>query len=520
MRALADVPGISLYAQGVFELPVTTWSLPAVQAVARLCHVDLPEDARPIRQPLTTAHLYPHQRAGIEWLVSRIGGGLLADDMGLGKTRQACVAAENLRPIQGCVVIVGPLFTRDVWRRELLATGAIGTESDFCALETRNFDHKSFRKGCPYYFLHYDIVSAWWSKLYQLRPTVGIADEVHWARNGRAARSKGVAVLLGTCAHRFLLTGTPMENRPSDLWHLLALATGASTWGSPLAFRKRYCGATYNGFGWQDGEPTHTAELRARMESTVLRRTADDTSLSLPPITRHVQTCEISAQALADHRKLLPPAEILSLVRAIAAGSVQEVLPQLSKVWQSTSKLKLPTTVDTVENALAQGESVLVFVWQRETAHTLAGRLSSSVTITGDLAQRDRDAIVADFQAGTKPVALIATYGALREGVTLHRARIVVHHDLHWLLTALLQAEARIYRIGQTRACESIWMIAAGTIDALLAPLLMRKAEAMSAVLGQTKGEDSLHELALLEAAGSLSVDQQLSEALDAWRVA
>jgi SNF2 family DNA or RNA helicase len=117
-------------------------------------------------------------------------------------------------------------------------------------------------------------------------------------------------------------------------------------------------------------------------------------------------------------------------------------------------------------------------------------------------------------------VALIATYGALREGVTLHRARIVVHHDLHWLLTALLQAEARIYRIGQTRACESIWMIAAGTIDALLAPLLMRKAEAMSAVLGQTKGEDSLRELALLDAAGSLSVDQQLSEALDAWRVA
>ena len=521
MEALAAIPGISLYEPGALELPCTTWMLPEVQEVAARCRVHLPALVRN-DVVLPDAPMFEHQVTGAQWLTTRLGGGLLADAMGLGKTRQAAIAAEALRTDRGpngTVIILGPMFARDVWLRELLAAGVISDPAEFCALASRDLHHSSFHLGAKYYYCHYDIADAWWGRLHStLRPRVAIADEAHWVRNGRAKRSKATMMVLGTTSTRFVLTGTPIENRPSDLWHLLTLASGTRTWGVPKAFRVRYCGAVQTEFGLKDGEPTNVAELRARMVPWYLRRTVESAGLSLPAMTRSVQLCAIDKIATARTRELLTPDNIALLAAAIASGMVQSVLPLITQLWKLSSAAKLLTTAQVINNALEQGESVVVFVWQKETARQLASLVESSFLVTGDDAQPTRDAVVASFQTdGFTPMALIATYGALREGVTLHRSRTVILHDLHWAMTTILQAEARIHRIGQRRACQAIWMIAPGTIDGFMAPLLSAKAETVSTLLDQHEGTKAIADLGLLQEAGAWTTSAQVEHAIDQW---
>lgn len=520
MSQACEVPGIRRL-DGMLELPCTTWVLPIVRRVAELCNVALPSNTRVPTAPIATEGLFPHQVFGVDWLQSRLNGGLLADDMGLGKTRQAIVAAEAIRRhYKGACLITGPLFVRDVWRRELLAAGAIDDESQLCVLRSRDLADESFRLGCRYYFLHYDIGDTWWTKLYgRVKPVCAILDEAHWVRNGRAKRSKAAALLIGPAKHRILLTGTPLENRPSDLWHLLTLTTGTSTWGAPLDFRKRYCGAVWTGYGHEDRELTNVAELHARLKPFFLRRTAAEAALQMPALTRTVEAVDVEQSVIDESRRLLPLSEVPELVQAISRGSVAGVLPLLTRLLQTTSAAKLQQTAGLVQNAVEQNESVVVFVHERATAAALAKLLYGAVTvITGELDQAERDQRVQAFQEAVVPVVLIATYGALKEGVTLHRARFVVLHDLTWTLTTLLQAEARVHRIGQKRPCQSIWMVAKGTADALLAPVLQRKAEAMSDAVQIGGGVKALSELRLLDQAGVESVDQQVETALKAWR--
>jgi SNF2 family DNA or RNA helicase len=113
---------------------------------------------------------------------------------------------------------------------------------------------------------------------------------------------------------------------------------------------------------------------------------------------------------------------------------------------------------------------------------------------------------------------MVSTLGTLREGVTLHRARIIVVHDLHWVLNHLLQVEARIHRIGQLRPCQSVWMLAKDSIDTLLAPLLLTKARYAEELLGITAGADALAELELDTTIPQQTVGDHVERLLNAWR--
>jgi hypothetical protein len=110
---------------------------------------------------------------------------------------------------------------------------------------------------------------------------------------------------------------------------------------------------------------------------------------------------------------------------------------------------------------------------------------------------------------------LVATLGSLRESVTLHTARIVVMHDWHWVLTHMLQGEARVWRTGQRRACQSVWMMAENSIDTILARVLYAKAGAMQSV-GIDKGREALEELGVGQLARDLVTDR-VNEMLEAW---
>lgn len=463
-----------------------------------------------------TQGLFPHQRAGVDFL-TRAGSALLADAMGLGKTRTTAVSALSIlggedRP----TLILAPQYARAVWKRELTALGAIGSEREWYACTGHGAgdisEARRAMKSARWWFIHPEIVSHWVAMLTTgapVRPKVGIVDEGHWFKNAKTERGKAAHAVVPTIPQRFVLTGTPIANKPRELWSLLTLVDGPYSWGGIGAFRTRYCGAYSDDYGLIDTEPTFVEELRERMEGRYLRRTIADCGLDLPPLTRvpmHVEAKE------ADEHEI-PPANLRGILDGLERGSFgPDTLRAMERLSKATSRAKRRATVEFVESLIAQDEHAIVFTQTRQMAESLARDLEGSVFVHGDLPQERRDELVDDFQAGHYTV-LVATYGCLREGVTLHRARHVVLHDLDWVPAAVFQAEARAHRIGQTRAVSVTWMLLERSFDTLLASHLVKKGADIAAALEDRTAEEAFVSLGFVRDA----VEREAEALVRAW---
>lgn len=531
VQDLRDVPGVG-YSDSddrvvVLQLPATVWMLPAftvllgeqlqfVQLLPRTYGAPLWQPKRP---------LFAYQAEGARTLVDA-GGGFLMDDMGLGKSSTAIVTIETMvraEGILGARVIVAPRFTRTTWRRELVALGAIATGDELACFEGQDSSAPPAHwEAAKWWFIHYDVACYWSGWMMYRRPAAVILDESHWIRNGRAARSKAVSVIAGLATVRLPLTGTPMPNRTAELHAQLAALDGPATWGHPLAFRIRYCGAVHDGHGYKDGEPTNVAELQRRLEGRSVRRTAEDVGLGLPELTRQTVSVTLTETARGRHDGLVAATGgAAALVRQLRAQSCgRRTLELHGQLRTLTSRAKIPTTVQLVAGMLAQRESVLVFTWRRDVAQRLASLIApflddgrECLAIDGDWDQDDRDLAIDAFQV--RGGVLVATMGVLREGVTLTRARHVVMHDLDLVPATILQCEKRIHRIGQAVGCTSTWVLADNSFDTILARLLVLKGVEIGTVLAQPETEDALDVLGL--DAAQLHADA-LAEDIAMWR--
>lgn len=522
----AKIPGVREHPKAL-DVPVTALMLPEVRRVLELAEVELPivpgtsffENIE--NDALWTADRKPfgHQCDGARFIVNA-GSALVCDEMGVGKTTTAIIAAETHRAESGGPgVIVAPKFTRATWLRELLLTGAIDSAEEFCTLESRNLDDTSWRAGAKWYFMHYDVVSVWWTRLHTYaHPSVAIIDEAHWIKNGKAKRAKGAELVAGPTKMRILLTGTPLVNTPADLWHPLQCVTGSGTWGSPLDFRIRYNGAVRTAWGHEDLGPTHVEELRTRMAPWYIRRTAQDAGLSLPELTRSVVEVDMLPAFVKEHHACFRNTDPAAILEALLENRMgEQTLRMLHRLRQLTSAAKGNATAEFVNNLLEQDEACVVFCWQPATAHALCAATRDGAwagVVSGNENQTTRDSLIESFQDGKGPAALFCTYGTVREGVTLHRARHVIHHDLDWVATTIQQSEKRIHRIGQPRACTATWMVARNSMDVIFAQVLQTKLDAAQQVFGAANPFEAM----LKSISPSMSLEEKMRAAIDEWR--
>lgn len=456
---------------------------------------------------------------------------VLADAMGLGKTRTAALAAWAFRQTlgRGPILIIGPQHLRESWRQELVRIGLLsdGADSRWCALRTvdksSELAESLWNKDARFYFCHYEILHAWWDRLYPLRPAASILDEAHLVKNWRTRRAQAVALACGATPMRIVLTGTPLLNRPQELYSLLSLATGKFTWGTPSEFLVRYCGGKkdkYGGVEHAAGLDTHQAELRARLDTCFVRRTIEDVGLDLPPLTREPILVEPEREELKQYASLFDGYDPRAILDALLdrRGSTQ-TFAMLDRARKLASGMKLRATLRECESALAAGEQVVVFTWLKAAAKYIAAE-SNALCITGEMSQDARDGTLAGFierAEARAPTLLAATYGSLSVGVNLQCARIVLLHDLDWTPATLLQAEARAYRSGQTRPVLSKWMLAKGTLDEYLASILLAKAD----VIAKTLGDREPARLAdVLGAVKPESAFERFFDDLERWRSA
>ena len=526
---LPEIPGIiaKIHEDGeraLVEASWTTWCIPDVQTTLGVVDVDRawPKQARtlpPTLAALEAQHLRPYQRQAVEFFSLPRPGGILADAMGLGKTRTAAFAAARVaHETSRLPLIVGPKYLRSAWRDELRRVGLLDDDARFVVFEGLTVDRQALTRVDALYddfrrtgrlawgFIHYDVAQAWSGVLYR-RFGACVVDEAHAIKSPKARRTQAVHALALSMPWRLVLTGTPMPNRPSELWSLLTVACGAKTWGSHFEFRARYCGATPGEYGWIDTGPTHVDELGARLERCYVRRTPTSEGVVLPPLTRVSQLVALddpkTAAAIADE---LAGIDLAALERMLDAGIIgNEYLRALARVRKHSSRVKVPATAALVVEQLGSSSdrSVVVFAHERAMADKVARavadeareRLAIAPTVfvvTGAMDADERARVVAQFQALPGGAVLVATYGALSVGVTLTAADVVVLHDLDWTPATLLQAEARIHRVSQARPCFSYWMVCEDGVDTLFARVLSTKACAMRDVLDDVDASNAL----------------------------
>jgi SNF2 family DNA or RNA helicase len=246
---------------------------------------------------------FAYQLEGINFALRR-NGTLLADEMGVGKTIQAIGLINALGDALRTVLIVCPATMRLVWRSELerwlvrsLSTGVVGVEE----VSREVFSQAGIL------IINYD-------RLWKKRDLVlgrewdlAILDECHLIKNPEAIRSRVVAKIQAT--RRLALSGTPMSNRPIELYPILNWLE-PSRWppGDKFKFALRYCAARNTAFGWDLSGASNIEELGALLRNTVMiRRTKAEVLPQLPPKFRRVVELQPGAdlRAVVEHELVL-----------------------------------------------------------------------------------------------------------------------------------------------------------------------------------------------------------------------
>jgi SWI/SNF-related matrix-associated actin-dependent regulator 1 of chromatin subfamily A len=322
-----------------------------------------------------------------------------------------------------------------------------------------------------------------------------ILDEAHYVKNQRARRTRmilgeaawgakpkpgrqgeaGLPGLADRAERVWLLTGTPVANRPLDLFALLR-ALRHPLGDDQLAFGLKYCNAHQTVHGWDMRGASNVEDLRDRLLDVLLRRTKDEV-LDLPPKLRTYMPVEVDLTAY--RRVWLAHAEkMYALARAKRRYPRRTLLAEIAKLRHAAALAKIPAALALAEEMLEAGEKAVVFTLHRAVVKAFrerfAGRLA---TVVGGQTSRTRQAQVDAFETDPAIGLLVGDLRAAGHGFTLAAASQVVFVDYAWTPAEHLQAEDRAHRIGQTRAVTVTYLSAVGTIDEDVEQLLAQKLE-------------------------------------------
>ncbi|HKG91670.1 MAG TPA: DEAD/DEAH box helicase [Gemmatimonadaceae bacterium] len=431
------------------------------------------------------AGLFPHQVEGVAFLLGRRRA-ILADDMGLGKTRQSIVAITEAAPT-GPWLVVCPASVKRNWAREILAARPDDAVHVCGPADPPDVGYTGW------VVINYDILARVDALLEDLPWTGIVFDEAHYLKNHTSQRSKLARELVAAAPDAVLhaLTGTPLTNRPRDLFPLLQLV-GHPMGKSFLSFAKRYCDAQHNGFGWVTDGASNLDELRVQLHGVMLRRTKDEV-LDLPPKLRSWLPVTVPADTgRKETRRVIETLIAGTLGRArgaVKAGRAPgqdrvRLLADLTKARLQIAKAKAGTTIEFVEGVLAQGEKAIVFSAFDEPVQRIAAHFGdAAVKLTGATPAARRQQLVDAFQSDPSVRVFVANIVAGGIGLNLTAARQVVFNDLDWVPANHWQAEDRAYRIGQSGTVNVTYFSAEGTVDEFVSRALAVKSRLIEAVV-------------------------------------
>ncbi|MBQ4264156.1 MAG: DEAD/DEAH box helicase [Clostridia bacterium] len=424
------------------------------------------------------AQLRGYQLEGLSWLcaLSQAGfSGILADDMGLGKTIQALAmllcAKEQGEPVRALVVCPASLQLNWLAEAQRFAPGL----SSACLMgSAKERTDMITRADAPELLItSYD----------QLRRDVqayeGIAfthillDEAQNIKNAASQAAKAVKTLRSE--HRFAMTGTPIENRLSELWSIFDFLMPGYL-GSYKTFKDRFEAPVVREADEQARETLHLM-----VAPFILRRMKKDVLADLPEKVETVMTSEMTAEQrklylahAAQLKKeseggLLGGQEKIKILAGLTRLRQLCCDPRLCLENYRGGSGKLAQLLEVVRDAIAAGHRILLFSQFTSMLDLIAQALSDEgiayYLLTGDTDKEERMALVKQFNEDAGADVFLISLKAGGTGLNLTGADVVIHYDPWWNIAAQNQATDRAYRIGQTKGVQVISMIASDTVE-------------------------------------------------------
>lgn len=457
--------------------------------------------------------LYPFQADGVGFLEAKQGRGLLGDEMGLGKTIQALAwlqlqlsrrlpyRGDRVRP----TIVVCPASLKLNWEREVSQCMTGVRVSVLNGKPKINVNKVKPRGDKEVVILNYDILKHWLPLLLKARPFCVILDESHYIKNSskdretkkyKTARVQAAFDLCKDTPHMICLSGTPIINRPVEMFNSLKLIS-PQVFPSFWAYTQEFCGAKQTRFGWDFNGATNTTELNYLLSRTVmLRRLKKDVLKDLPEKVRTVIPMEITNRREYNRatRDFIAWLTAIDPKKASAAERA-EALVQIEALKQLTILGKMDGCLEWIRNWVDTDGKLVVFCTHKATVDLLMTKFPKiSVKIDGSVSGPKRQEAVDRFQDDPKIRLMIGNIKAAGVGITLTAASNTCFLELAWDPGTHDQAEDRVHRIGQEAdSVGAYYLIAENTVEMQITDLLDQKRQVLASVLDGTEvGEMAL----------------------------
>jgi non-specific serine/threonine protein kinase len=501
------------------ELAETDTGLPVVDrqfdgTLADLFEADLEAWVTDAETPTGfDGQLRPYQKRGLGWIryLEALGfGGCLADDMGLGKTIQVLARLVEERTnddTSGPTLVVCPLSVVGNWKHE---TRAFAPQLEVYV--HHGTDRRS-GSGLRDAIAAHDVVVTTYGvvrndidELREIQFHRVVLDEAQKIKNTGAKRTQAVRAL--STRHRLALTGTPVENRLSELWSIMEFCNPGML-GTETAFRDAFARPVE-----RHGDERKLEQLRHLIRPFVLRRSKTDETVvdDLPAKIETKEYCTLTDEQATLYKAATD--ELLGEVEQASdmerRGKVLQLINALKAICnhprqyhEDGSQLvgrsgKLTRLEDLATEILAGDDRALVFTQYTSMAELirqyLQERLGRRVLyLHGGTPQERRDEMVERFQSPDGPPFFLLSLRAGGTGLTLTAANHVIHYDRWWNPAVEDQATDRTYRIGQTDDVQVHKLICEGTVEEAIDRTIEQKRELADQVLAE--GEEWLTEL-------------------------
>ncbi len=486
--------------------------------------------------PALEKTLRPYQKSGVRFLdaAARLGLGVcLADDMGLGKTLQALAFLVALKRVGALgsadsppALLVAPATLLANWRAEAarfapelrlrtLHPSAL-SPADWNAARA---DPAAAGRGADLMLTTYGMLARL-PALAKAEWAAVVADEAQVAKNAGTRQSRALRAL--RAPRRVALTGTPVENRLSDLWSLFDFLDPGLL-GSQKSFAElaKACG-------------DDLAPVRRLVRPFLLRRLKTDKALlpDLPDKTERTVRCglsrlqaELYAKCANDLARELeePPAAEEGTAERHRRGLVLKYLPRFKQICNHPSQFrgdgefapsasgKFRALADLVSEIAARQERMLVFTQFREMTEPLRLFLRDlfgrdGLVLHGGTPVAERARLVRAFQTDGGPPFFVLSLKAAGTGLNLTAASHVVHFDRWWNPAVEDQASDRAYRIGQKRNVLVHKFVCAGTLEERIDEMIESK-KALAAGLFSGGAEKLLSDMTAAELRALVALD-------------
>lgn len=418
--------------------------------------------------------LMPFQHDGVCFGISLGGRVMFADEMGLGKTIQALGVAVYYRR-EWPLLVVAPSSVRYSWANSVEQWVGSVNRSDIVVVDSG----RDTFEDAEVIIMSYDLLTRKAQEVLSHNFQVVIMDESHMLKSFKAARYKAAAPIMKKAKRVLLLSGTPALSRPSELYTQIN-GINPTLFPNFQEYGVRYCNGKQLPWGWDFSGSSNMEELQIILQAKLMIRRLKSQVLDQLPAKRRVTVT-------------LDPTSVETGTKALEAAAKQLGLKSLRgaekhgaliRFFAETSHAKLKAVSEYIKELLELDKKFLVFAHH----HVMMDMLCTTcdkvkckyIRIDGKTNGELRQNLVTKFQTQDDVKVAVLSITAANTGITLTAAQLVVFAELFWNPGVLVQAEDRAHRIGQKDCVMVHYLVAKGTADDFIWPLVQSKLEVLS----------------------------------------